>query len=368
MAIIGKIIICFYLSSIMATIYTRKYKNGYRVYFKLKNSRGKWVAMKTEILLHKLYYRNGKIQWPSYVTALKNQLEVSITLNKFGLADNRKKKNIPVSGLLELFLSGSGKKRKKSTERQYREAVKKFIFICGDKFIADVTHEDVCEFRDAMCEIVSPVSTRKFFNHLRGLFNWAADPENNYLIRSPISRSIRIKVHTPERPAFTDSEMRRVFQKAMKNGDFDLKNQLEFLLLTGFRANESCTYRLDQFDFRNKVIRHYNEKRDDHYPYPMDDRLERFLKRLPKTFSPYAFRYRHPSTIGHYLKKIIRDLGYDERLSPHSLKVTYVNRLKRAGLSSTEIHLLSHHKSFQTTMIYIRRDIGELRKALKKSR
>jgi integrase len=352
----------------MASIFTRKYKNGHRVYFRVKDSRGKWIKVKTDIYLDRLPSRNGKVQWPGWISDLKKKIEAAQTLNQFGFKDNRTNAEVSISELLDRFLKDSGRKRKESTVRQYREAVNKFILVHGDKNIREITYEDMYEFRDAMCEMVSPVSTRKFFNHLSGMFNWAADPENNYLLRSPISRNIKIKVNTLQRPGFTDTQMRRVFQRAMKDGNFDLKNQLEFLLLTGFRANESCSYQLDQFDFENGVIKHYNEKRDDYYLYPMDDRLERFLRRLPRTFAPYAFRYRHPSTLAHYLKEIVRELGYNDRLSVHSLKVTYVNRLKRAGLSSTEIHQLSHHKSFDTTMIYIRRDVGELRSALKRSR
>ena len=352
----------------MASIFTRKYKNGYRVYLRVKDSRGKWVSIRTEFYLKTLMRRSGKITWPRDVLDMKYRLEHEQTLEQFGYKIDRKKDGFPISELLNRFLNESGRKRKKSTERQYREAVNKFILVHGDKNIREISYVDMYVFRDTMCALLSPVSTRKFFNHLNAIFNWAADPENNYLLRSPISKNIKIKVHTQQRPGFTDSQLRRVFQKAMKDDKFDLKYQLEFLYLTGFRANESCTYKLEQFDFENKVIKHYNEKRDDYYLYPMDERIERFLKRLPTKFAPYAFRYRHPSTLAHYLKDIIRDLKYNDRLSVHSLKVTYVNRLKRAGLSSTEIHLLSHHKSFDTTMIYIRRDVGELRNALKKSR
>jgi hypothetical protein len=108
--------------------------------------------------------------------------------------------------------------------------------------------------------------------------------------------------------------------------------------------------------------------KDDHYLYPMDRRLERFLGRLPRTYAPYAFKYRSKHTLNNYLKRIIRELGLNENLTTHSLKVTYVNKLKRAGLGSTEIHLLSHHKSFQTTMIYIREDVEHLREVLEKLR
>jgi site-specific recombinase XerD len=116
------------------------------------------------------------------------------------------------------------------------------------------------------------------------------------------------------------------------------------------------------------IIKHYNQKRDDYYSHPMDTRLEEFLRRLPTRHAPYAFKYRSKHTLSRYLKRIVRRLGLNDRLSVHSLKVSYVNRLKRAGLSPTEIHMLSHHKSFQTTMIYIRRDVEHLRRALEKAR
>jgi integrase len=352
----------------MASIFTRKYKNGHRVYFRLKNSHGKWVKIKTEIYLDKLPQRNGKVLWPKHVIDLKTRIEAAQVLDQFGFKPTRRQQGVPISELLNRFLTESGKKRRDSTILQYKHAVDKFKLVHGDKNVREITYEDMYVFRDEMIRQVSKVSTAKYLRHLNGLFNWAADPERRLVDMNPISKNTKFVVKTKERPGFTDPQIRRVFRKALRAGDADFKNQLEFLLLTGFRSNESCMYRLDQFDFENKVIKHYNEKRDEYYPYPMDKRLERFLKRLPKTYAPYAFKYRSKHTVANYLKRIIRDLGYDDRLSTHSLKVTYVNRLKRAGLSPTTMHILSHHTSFQTTMIYIRRDVEHLREELEKSR
>jgi integrase/recombinase XerD len=351
----------------MASIYTRKYKNGYRVYFRVKDYRGKWLDVRTEIYLERLMRRNGKVVWPRNVLDMKRYIENEHSLHRLGIVRVVEDRTT-ISEAYKMFKQHSGDKREASTLKQYTEAVKKFVSVLGDKPMKDINYEDMYMFRDTMIRRVSKISTKKYLSHLNALFNWAADPEVNLIDKNPISRNVKFSVKTKERPGFTDSQIRRVFQMAMKSGDFDLKYQLEFLLLTGFRSNESCNYTFDQLDFENKVIKHYNQKRDEYYPYPMDRRLERFLRRLPREYAPYVFKYRTKYTLAHYLKRIVRKLGYDEKLSVHSLKVTYVNRLKRAGLSPTAIHILSHHKSFQTTMLYIRRDVNHLRYELEKSR
>lgn len=351
----------------MASIYTRKYKNGYRVYFRVKDSRGKWKDVRTEIYLEKIMRRNGTVVWPRNVLDLKRHIENDQSLQRFGIAPVVEDQTT-ISEAYKMFKQHSGDKREASTLKEYTGAVNKFVSVLGDKCMRDINYEDMYMFRDTMIERVSKISTKKYLSHLNALFNWAADPEINLIEKNPISRNVKFTVKTKERPGFTDSEIRRIFQRAMKDGDFDLKYQLEFLLLTGFRSNESCNYTFDQFDFEGRVIKHYNQKRDEYYPYPMDRRLERFLRRLPRKYEPYAFKYRTKYTLSHYLKRIVRALGYDDKLSVHSLKVTYVNRLKRAGLSPTAIHMLSHHKSFQTTMLYIRRDVKHLRGELEKSR
>jgi integrase len=351
----------------MASIYTRKYKNGYRVYFRVKDSRGKWLDVRTEIYLERLMRRNGKVVWPRNVLDMKRHIENEQSLHKLGIVRVVEDRTT-ISEAYKMFKQHSGDRRTESTLKEYKNAVDKFISVLGDKPMKEINYEDMYMFRDTMIRRVSKVSTKKYFAHLGGLFNWAADPEVKLINENPIGRNVRFTVKTKERPGFTDSQIRRIFQKAMRDGDFALKHQLEFLLLTGFRSNESCNYTFDQIDFENRVIKHYNQKRDEYYPYPMDERLERFLRRLPREYEPYLFKYRTKYTLAHYLKKIIRKLGYNDKLSVHSLKVTYVNRLKRAGLNPTTIHILSHHKSFQTTMLYIRRDVNHLREELEKSR
>ena len=89
------------------------------------------------------------------------------------------------------------------------------------------------------------------------------------------------------------------------------------------------------------------------------------------------FRYRHPSTLSHKLKATILAINADpeaavkvnEHLTVHSLKKTYVSKLMDAGLSEALTHMLSHHKSFQTTLRYYAQfDVGKLREASERSR
>jgi integrase len=350
----------------MTGIYTRKYKGGYRVYFRLKDRHGMWHSVNTGIQLDKIFVRNGKTVWPRRVLDLKMKLDWEKTTNTFGAAQTVSRRDATISEVLKAFSESSTNKRKPSTLKLYEFAVRKFISTLGDMKASDITHREMYMFRDTMIKKHGRVNTKQYFTHLNGLFNWAADPEEDFIERNPISKSVKFTVKMPQRPGFTASEIRRIFRKALQDGDVGLKHQLEFLLLTGFRVNESCTYRLDQFNFENKVIHHRNEKGGEEYPYPMHRKLERFLKRLPQMYTPYAFKYRSKHTVANYLKRIIRELEYSEKLTTHSLKVTYVNRLKEMGLNAAEIHLLAHHKSFQTTMIYVRQDVNHLRKLMDK--
>jgi site-specific recombinase XerC len=100
----------------------------------------------------------------------------------------------------------------------------------------------------------------------------------------------------------------------------------------------------------------------------MDGKLEEFLRNLPDDYYPYAFKYRTTYTLSHYLKKAVRKLGLNDKLTVHSLKVSYVNKLKKAKLGFSDMHLLSHHMSVDTTMLYVRHDVDYLREMLEKSR
>jgi integrase len=154
--------------------------------------------------------------WPKQVSDLKTKIEAAQALNQFGFNQLKSKDNTTISQLLNAFIESSDNKRKESTLALYRFAVKKFDSVFGDMRVRDITHKEMYAFRDEMIRRHGKVNTKQYLTHLNGLFNWAADPENDFIVRNPIRKSVKFSVRMPQRPAFTDSEIRRVFRRAIE--------------------------------------------------------------------------------------------------------------------------------------------------------
>lgn len=147
------------------------------------------------------------------------------------------------------------------------------------------------------------------------------------------------------------------------------------MLDAGLRVSEACTLRLENFDFKNRILRVESlKKRSKQLKtrlIPLSNRLYQcladFLQKM-KNYKPSTPLFKgcgdrefiSRQAVWLALKKYQKKLGF-EPFSPHSLRHSFATHHLSDGTSLEQIKTMLGHENFDTTLIYAKVPIEALK-------
>jgi len=245
--------------------------------------------------------------------------------------------------------------------------------------IEEVTHQHVRNFlmmRKEEGDKPSTLNTRLL--RIRALFNYCVEYE--YIKKSPASRvkrqkeNIRIEVFTDEQINQMLSYYRRLKQRDKSLYSYRDYTLIVFLLSTGFRKEETCNLKWSDVDLVNKTIKVFgkNKKLE---TIVITEKLAKelsafylFTKRYFNEETEYVFPNRYGKRLTrNAVHMIFRGLKEkmnfkDVRVSAHTFRHTFCNRLVASGMSPFAIQKMMRHENITVTMRYVNLWSEQLRK------
>jgi integrase len=197
----------------------------------------------------------------------------------------------------------------------------------------------------------------KFLSQLMGEAIRREFSESNPLARLGIARQ-----STKEKPELTDADITKIRNHLRDKPEW-MRTAFEISLYTGCRFSE-CSIPIENLDFATNSIRLRDAKRKENDPrkyftVPIHPALRPTLARL------YELKYEITCSLSQdkngRINKAFRKAGVEA--SFHSLRVTFVTRCHRAGLSQTEAMRLVNHSSTLVHKIYSRLNVDDVRQA-----
>ena len=155
-------------------------------------------------------------------------------------------------------------------------------------------------------------------------------------------------------------------RKALRDQPGWMATAFELQLHLGCRFSET-RIPMDRIDLKGKTIQIRDSKRQEGDPRkwfsaPINDQLAAFLKGI----TPHA---------GHTLPEIERTMNRDfnrvlgrsaEGLTSHCLRVSFISRLHRAGLSESEAMRLVNHSTRMVHRLYSKLNVEDARRAMER--
>lgn len=165
----------------------------------------------------------------------------------------------------------------------------------------------------------------------------------------------------------TKSEIKELF-KATKFG----RNRLilQFLYSSGCRVSECCKLKIDDLDLREKIARIKAGKGDKDRVIILSNEwikeLKKYMKRK-KIKSEYVFSKKNgkplsSDTIQRIVRNSTEKAGITKHVSPHSLRHSFATHLLESGENIRKIQELLGHSNLNTTQIYTKVSLTELKK------
>lgn len=288
---------------------------------------------------------------------------------------------VPFQGELDRYVNWMRDERgfSTSTVEQWRGRVRMFLQWCAatDRQLCDLLPSDIDQyFVNEGAQRWSRISMSGIASALRVFLRYAAtqgacSPRLAATIRGP-------RVYEQESLPFAPgwSDVRRILAGTLTDKPRDVRDRAMLMLLSiyGMRRGEVASLRLDQVDWRNRVLRLFRLKRRQVQVYPLLPSVAEALARYVDTVRP---RTPHQEVfIGlHSPQRPISPMGIYSVVSrrfvalgiqvahrgPHALRHACAARLVAQGLTLKEIGDHLGHRSVSATRTYAKVDLVALR-------
>ena len=241
------------------------------------------------------------------------------------------------------------------------------FFIYVNKKIEDIQTNDIRVFlyQYQKERNISNRTLNKYQENLKAFFTWCY--EEGY-IQSNITRKLNaIKYEEKPRQSLTQLELEKV-----RNGCNTKRERaiIEFIYSTGCRVSELCIVKKNDIDWNDKSV-HLFGKGSKHRTSFINAKAEYYLKEYLKSRdddSEYLFvseRKPHDSIKKCGVEKIIREIskrsGISKKLTPHILRHTTATTALTNGMPIDEIQKILGHSSVNTTLIYAKTDMENVK-------
>lgn len=245
-----------------------------------------------------------------------------------------------------------------------------FSFVKKD--VRDITVNDIRMFlyEYQKRRNVSNRTLDKYQTNLKAFFTWCF---NEKYIERNVSASLKpIRYEEKPRVALSQIEL-----ECVRNSCDNIRDRaiLEFIYSTGCRVSELCGIKKSDVDWHDNSV-HLFGKGNKHRTSFLNAKAEYYLKQYLESRtddSDYLFvslrkPFKHLNKCG--VEKIFRDLSdnsnLEKKLTPHILRHTTATTGLSNGMPIDEIQKMLGHESVNTTLIYAKTNIENVKVSHKK--
>jgi len=167
----------------------------------------------------------------------------------------------------------------------------------------------------------------------------------------------------------TREEVRRLVNTAEKDRD---KMIVLLLYSTGLRVSELVNLKVRDFDLSERILRVRSGKGKKDRIVVLGERivdlLRKYLNKHNLVGEDYVFFSKHKRNhisvrlVQKIIQKLREDAGIQKEVTPHVLRHTFATHLLEQGENIRKIQVLLGHANLQTTQIYTKVSLEELKK------
>lgn len=238
------------------------------------------------------------------------------------------------------------------TEENYTSAVSSLLGVVADKPITEFTYQDIKDWHSYMMSQKYTVGTiRNHLSRIKNLFIWA---NRRSLTNFPVDLIEYPKCPVVP-PRFIDPE--DVATLIAVTPELRNKTIISMLYATGLRCSELSELNRSSVDGFQVQIKGKGQKYRIGF---IDERtkalLESYLQTRTDRLQPLFITCRQTRIdkplIERVVKQAVQTAGFDENITPHTLRHGYATNLLRNGCNLRYIQELLGHSNIQTTQLY----------------
>jgi site-specific recombinase XerD len=259
-------------------------------------------------------------------------------------------------------------KKSEKTIRQYVNVLSRFSRFLGNKSFINVFRKDIIDFINN--DKLKESTAKNLIMYIKIFYNWMCNPDVGYMGKSPISKTIPIKIPKRDRNYLSIEEYEIIKSYLKKQLNYK-KSRTHYMLFTlafatGLRASELVALKVEDIDFENdclNTIGKGNKERTVGFKWSATVSIKNYLQ-LNKITTGYIFPkeinniYAGHITSGCF-NKLCENISKRTKihLYPHLERHGHAVAYLDAGGSMEVLQEQYGHEKIETTLIY-----GQIRK------
>lgn len=314
---------------------------------------------------------NGKRTCISTRTTKKSEALKFLSNFEKELKERESKKTIPITltQFKNQYLRYSATVHSINHTKSIRTSFNELIKGIGDIYLSELNKNRLQSYLEERLRKVSPYAVRRDIINFSSSFNWGIN--KNYLSEN-YCKGIK-KPKLPERLPhfFSEDEFQKLIEIV---DDTDLKDLIEFAVLTGLRQSDLISLRWSQIDFKNNNLildnRNSLTKSRKVHNIPLSiSALQILTKRdIKREDKELVFTYLgkkiRQTFISKRFSKYVEEANINKKLTFHSLRHTFASWLVQKGVSIYQVSKLMTHSDPRVTQIYSHLRSEDLRNSI----
>ena len=270
-----------------------------------------------------------------------------------------------LSQFFNIFIGIKAQEAAQATVEKYKQAIKRFIDVIGDKQLKDYTFLDVEKFKFLEKQRgVKNSTVNIWLRHIKAVFNYAI---NTGEIENPLVIKQFREIERPVREI-----PKSVITRLLNTADKKFEDLLVVAFNTGMRRGELFSLKCENIDFEKGLITLYPyQTKVKRVRYiPVSDRVLEILSKYceGKRKNQRVFDFlKNPNSITHKFKRLKKKAGI-KKVRFHDIRHTYALALVKNGFDISEIQQILGHSTIITTKKYLRFREEYLREKLRNLR
>lgn len=323
-------------------------------------NRGKYIWIK--------WYDKNKKKYESLSTKIPNNKEGWLRAKRFKVDVEARIRlsryefnyivNIPIlsDALIQFVANKQETTRSKlalKTIDIYKNAVKKFIDVAGDKLVTNYTPEDFHKLEANMTANKLSINTQSIYSRqLHSLFNFIL--KKKWIKTNPIDK---IKGEYKDVIPLSADQLTAIFDYCKPKPEKFI--MVKLMYLCALRISEMNAMYKEDFDLVNNLvyIRNIKGKRMDSIPMLSD--IKKFIQDEKLVGAGKITVYEHKDSVKSFWANMIKNVGFHSHT--HQLRKTRGTDLANAGVDPLFLQKFMRHRDFRTTQkSYIKIDMVKM--------
>jgi integrase len=291
--------------------------------------------------------RLHRVASPAQGKALQTRLRAEILEGRY---QPERIRPLTLKTWIDRCLEGSTNRDKQHEEQRS----KYWSGVLGDKFLAEITHEDIRRHQAKMLASGDwkPSTVNRYLSALRRTLTLAVN--DGKILRHPM-KGIKFLPEAQRDDSFSDKALLTIHALMEPQA----WKETHFAIETCLRASEQYGLKWSDVNFESQHLTIPVSKSKKTRRVPLSDQALTILRSFDSALeSPFVFpdpldslKPKHPYHAGSYFKRILRKAGLPG--SWHILRHTGATRRLLAGVDLVTVSKILGHRSIQTTMRYL---------------